>query len=199
MTQCSWLETKLTSPISPIYSQEESEIRGLDINRKKAKLMVFCKNKISSNKRITLNNEETTSGWKLALAKKFFTDTSSIFTNEQLDINTQQNDEVLYLVHPNVWSIDLSKQIWEAARSHGNVDFPSHEEKFMDRWENKQRGSGNYGRWTEIAKNYSLETTGILRAHRKRSVDLKAGSKKAEWRSIGAEEDKIFFRVWRWG
>ena len=38
--------------------KEESEIRGLNINRKKPKLMVFSKNKISPKCKITLDDEE---------------------------------------------------------------------------------------------------------------------------------------------
>jgi len=38
--------------------KEESEIRGLNINRKKTKLMEFLKNKISSKCKITLDDEE---------------------------------------------------------------------------------------------------------------------------------------------
>jgi len=38
--------------------KEESEIRGLNINRKKTKLMVFSKNKISPKCKITLDDEE---------------------------------------------------------------------------------------------------------------------------------------------
>ena len=38
--------------------KEESEIRGLNINRKKKKLMVFSKNKISPKRKITLDDEE---------------------------------------------------------------------------------------------------------------------------------------------
>ena len=38
--------------------KEESEIRGLNINRKKAKVMVFSKNKISPKCKITVDDEE---------------------------------------------------------------------------------------------------------------------------------------------
>ena len=38
--------------------KEESEIRGLNINRKKTKLLVFSKNKISPKCKITLDDEE---------------------------------------------------------------------------------------------------------------------------------------------
>ena len=105
--------------------KEESEIRGLNINRKKTKIMVFSKSKISPKCRITLDDEELqqvesfnylgsvltqdcrcTSDIKtrIALAKKSFTDMSSTFTNKHLENDTKKEiDEVLYLVRPNIW------------------------------------------------------------------------------------------------
>ena len=86
--------------------KEESEIGGLNINRKKPKLMVFSKNKISPKCKITLDDKEVqqvecfnylrsiltqdcrcTSDIKtqIALGKKSFTDMSSTFTNKQLE------------------------------------------------------------------------------------------------------------------
>ena len=101
--------------------KEESEIRGLNINRKKTKLMVFSKNKISPKCKITLDDEELqqvesfnylgsvltqdcrcTSAMKtrIALAKKSFTDMSSTFTNKQLENDTKKR-----LMKCNIWSV----------------------------------------------------------------------------------------------
>lgn len=103
--------------------KEESETRGLNINKKKTKLMVFSKNKIPPKCKSTLDDEElqvenfsylgsilmqdcrcsSDIKTRIALAKKSFTDMSSTFTNNKLGIETKkENDEVLYLVHPNV-------------------------------------------------------------------------------------------------
>ena len=45
--------------------KEENEIRGLNVNRKKKKLMVFSKNKISPKCKITLDNKELQQGESL--------------------------------------------------------------------------------------------------------------------------------------
>ena len=89
--------------------KEESEIRGLNINRQ---LMVFSKNKVAPKLKITLDDQELqqvesdnylgsvhtqdcrfTSGIKtrIALAKKPFTDMSSTFTNKQLETGKKRD------------------------------------------------------------------------------------------------------------
>ena len=101
--------------------KEKSEIRGLNINRKKAKIMVFSKNKISTKCKITLDDEELqqvesfnylgsvltqdcrgTSDIKtrIALAKKSFTDMSSTFTNKHLENDTKKR-----LMKCYIWSV----------------------------------------------------------------------------------------------
>ena len=104
---------------NPLYIlKEESENRGLKINMKKTKLMVFSKNKIPPNCKITLDDEELqqvesfkylgsilthdcrcTSDIKtrIALAKTFFTDMSNTLTNNKLESGTKKRMMKCYI------------------------------------------------------------------------------------------------------
>ena len=98
--------------------KEESENRGLKINMKKAKLIVFSRNKIRPNCKITLDDEELqqveslnclgkilthdcrcTSDIKtrIALAKKSFTDMSNTLTNNKLESDTKKRMMKCYI------------------------------------------------------------------------------------------------------
>ena len=91
--------------------KEESEIRGLKINKKKTKLVVFSKSKIPLKCKITLDYEElqhvenfsylesiltqdcrcsSDIKMRIALAKESFTDMSNTLTNKKLGIETKR-------------------------------------------------------------------------------------------------------------
>ena len=84
--------------------KEESENRGLKINMKKTKLMVFSKNKIPPYCKITLGSIITddcrcTSDIKtrIAFAKKSFTDISNTLTNNKPESDTKKRMMKCYI------------------------------------------------------------------------------------------------------
>ena len=169
--------------------KEESEIRGLNINRKKTKLMVFSKNKISPKCKITLDDEElqqvesfnylgsvltqdcrctSDNKTRIALAKKSFTDISSTFTNKQLENDTKKR-----LMKCYIWSVlTYGCESWTLSKRDESrleamelwIYRRTKKISWIDKKTNKEVLE-MMGEERRLLKNYSSETTEIRRAH----------------------------------